>query len=76
MKVNLIVMLMRILVGGTIWADAKRLVRDVQNLDHLSGKEKHARVVDDLGTLFSNASMMVLDTAAQLAAHWLKLQAK
>lgn len=76
MKATLITLVMKALVGGTLWANAKRLVTDIQNLEHLSGPEKHARVVEDLRNLASDLGTMLLDTTAQLAAQWLRLQAR
>jgi hypothetical protein len=67
---SLINTLMKLLVGGSLFTDAKRLVHDAMNLDHLSGIEKRARVAEDLKDIYGSASTVAIDTATQLAAHW------
>ena len=70
MKKSLISFLAKLLLGGSLWNDAKRLVLDAAGATHLTGIEKHQRVVDDLRKLFGNLATLTLDTAAQLAAQW------
>lgn len=70
MNKTIIGILAKILFRGSLWADAKRLVLDATGATHLTGVEKHQRVVDDLRQLFGNLATLTLDTAAQLAAQW------
>lgn len=70
MNKTLISFIAKILLGGALWNDAKRLVLDATGATHLTGIEKHQRVVDDLRQLFGTLATLTLDTAAQLAAQW------
>ena len=70
MKKSIISILAKILLGGALWEDAKRLVLDATGSTHLTGTEKHQQVVDDLRSLFGDIATITLDTAAQLAAQW------
>jgi hypothetical protein len=62
----------RLILGGKLWADVRRLVSSINGDTNLTGAEKRAAVYEDLRIVFSNVSTVLLNCAIEIATLWVK----
>ncbi len=62
----------RLILGGKLWVDVRRLVSSINGDTNLTGAEKRAAVYEDLRIVFSNVSTVLLNCAIEIATLWVK----
>jgi hypothetical protein len=62
----------KLILGGKLWVDVRRLVSSINGDTKLTGPEKKAAVYADLRTIFGNASTVLLNCAIEIATLWVK----
>ena len=62
----------KLILGGKLWVDVRRLVSTINTDTKLTGAEKRASVYADLRTVFSNVSTVLLNCGIEIATLWVK----
>lgn len=62
----------KVILGGKLWVDVRRLVSTINTDTNLTGAEKRASVYEDLRVIFSNVSTVLLNCAIEIATLWVK----
>jgi hypothetical protein len=62
----------KLILGGKLWVDVRRLVSTINGDTTLTGPEKRASVYEDLRVIFSNVSTVLLNCAIEIATLWVK----
>jgi hypothetical protein len=62
----------KLILGGKLWVDVRRLVSTINGDTNLTGAEKRASVYSDLRVIFSNVSTVLLNCSIEIATLWVK----
>jgi hypothetical protein len=62
----------KLILGGKLWVDVRRLVSSINGDTKLTGPEKRAAVYEDLRIIFSNVSTVLLNCAIEIGTLWVR----
>ena len=62
----------RLILGGKLWVDVRRLVSSINGDTKLTGPEKRAAVYEDLRIIFGEVSTVLLNCAIEIATLWVR----
>lgn len=62
----------KILLNHQLWEDVKTFVSDIDGETQLSNDEKHAKVKQDIISIFGDVSNTIINLAITLAVAWAK----
>jgi len=62
----------RVILGGKLWVDVRRLVSSINGDTKLTGPEKRAAVYEDLRIISSEVSTVLLNCAIEIATLWVR----
>jgi hypothetical protein len=62
----------RLILGGKLWVDVRKLVSSINGDSKLTGAEKRASVYHDLRVIFGDVSTVLLNCAIEIATLWVK----
>ena len=62
----------KLILGGKLWADVRRLVSTINGDTKLTGPEKRAAVFADLRIISNDFSTVLLNCAIEIATLWVR----
>ncbi len=62
----------KLILGGKLWVDVRRLVSTINTDTNLTGSEKRELVFADLRVIFENVSTVLLNCAIEIATLWVR----